>query len=413
MRCLHVSYMISKTTDKPTAYTGSTTSTLEGVSVTTYSFGLPPYSDASVSTGIIETESLPPPDQGSLSQLSSTIYSYTIPAFSPKTPTYLATSARTVPLTMTVGISRSPSLAATTTRAFLATASVDPKIGGVPAVVGAPIIPVYSPACLGNAYGGGYVITPSVFVLNSNATATGRVPPGYGFSYKPISSQLTGPNAAVFIVGTSSSALAPFNTTTKDAPLASLVPTSASAGHSISASLKYPYTLPALLSTSYSTQKLPLIPESSVVSSATAVLSPTSVSSQGSTLPSSTLPNKDLLGDEPNTIIATKDLPSKDLPRMTTTSAASADHGVATLGKGYQLQQEAVTFPLAVSGSDTPSSSGMPETHRRPLNRSTVSNGTSSSTLIYPGNAIRLTGSILAIVISLAGYGLLELFHAA
>ena len=49
------------------------------------------------------------------------------------------------------------------------------------------ILPVYSPGLLGNAYGGGFVITPSVFaVIYPDSTSSARgVPPGYGYSLQP------------------------------------------------------------------------------------------------------------------------------------------------------------------------------------------------------------------------------------
>ena len=51
----------------------------------------------------------------------------------------------------------------------------------------AKILPVYSPGLLGNAYGGGFVITPSVFaIINPDSTSSARgVPPGYGYSLQP------------------------------------------------------------------------------------------------------------------------------------------------------------------------------------------------------------------------------------
>ena len=52
------------------------------------------------------------------------------------------------------------------------------------------VIPVYTPAMLGNAYGGGFVITPSLYatVYPSINGSTSGVPPGYGFSVTPASS---------------------------------------------------------------------------------------------------------------------------------------------------------------------------------------------------------------------------------
>ena len=48
-------------------------------------------------------------------------------------------------------------------------------------------VPLYLPELLGNAYGGGFIITPSVFaVVSPQATGPAKgVPPGYGFSLAP------------------------------------------------------------------------------------------------------------------------------------------------------------------------------------------------------------------------------------
>lgn len=49
------------------------------------------------------------------------------------------------------------------------------------------IIPVYSAALLGNAYGGGFILTPSIYVtkLSPPSGPSKGVPPGYGFSSTP------------------------------------------------------------------------------------------------------------------------------------------------------------------------------------------------------------------------------------
>ncbi len=55
------------------------------------------------------------------------------------------------------------------------------------------VIPIWTPDLLGNAYGGGFIYAPSIYVTlspNPTATATG-VPPGYGFSITPETSQST------------------------------------------------------------------------------------------------------------------------------------------------------------------------------------------------------------------------------
>ncbi|MCJ1432496.1 Mucin-12 [Xylographa pallens] len=46
------------------------------------------------------------------------------------------------------------------------------------------MIPLYTPDLLGNAYGGGYITTPSVYVVVTSTPMVG-VPPGYGYSIGP------------------------------------------------------------------------------------------------------------------------------------------------------------------------------------------------------------------------------------
>ncbi len=50
------------------------------------------------------------------------------------------------------------------------------------------LVPVYTPSLLGNAYGGGYITTPSVYVIVPSPSSSGSgvgVPPGYGSSLVP------------------------------------------------------------------------------------------------------------------------------------------------------------------------------------------------------------------------------------
>ena len=52
----------------------------------------------------------------------------------------------------------------------------------------ASVVPVYTPGMLGNAYGGGYISTPSVYGTVSSPSDSGSavgVPPGYGYSLQP------------------------------------------------------------------------------------------------------------------------------------------------------------------------------------------------------------------------------------
>ncbi|MCJ1391665.1 hypothetical protein MMC18_004530 [Xylographa bjoerkii] len=76
------------------------------------------------------------------------------------------------------------------------TVPTDSKLGSSPldlTVTGIPIsdsngsstmIPMYTPGLLGNAYGGGYITTPTIYIVVSSTPTIG-VPPGYGFSLSP------------------------------------------------------------------------------------------------------------------------------------------------------------------------------------------------------------------------------------
>ncbi|KAI4164988.1 MAG: hypothetical protein LQ342_001264 [Letrouitia transgressa] len=126
-----------------------------------------------------------------------------MPGLSPKTPTYLATSAQTAALTMTSAASNRPTIPATTTRVFLKQESVDLN-KETPYQVTAPFIPIYSPACLGNAYGGGYIIVPTVFVNNPEVKDSGNSTLGYNFSYSNNTSGSAHPNTTMIIISNSS-----------------------------------------------------------------------------------------------------------------------------------------------------------------------------------------------------------------
>ena len=146
-----------------------------------YSLTLPPYSNGFDTAGIVETltRSSPAEDKD---RPAATIYAYNLPAYTPKVPTYVATSAGTAALDMTSGAPGGPGGAAPTDRNFLPKGFVDPIKD--PVSLTSSMVPVYSPACLGYAYGGGYVITPTLSVTNPNATGIAKIPPAYGFSYK-------------------------------------------------------------------------------------------------------------------------------------------------------------------------------------------------------------------------------------
>ncbi|KAL8640298.1 MAG: hypothetical protein Q9228_002763 [Teloschistes exilis] len=164
-----------------------------------YSFLLPSYSGGLDSNGIAETQTLSSSTKDKDYQPSASIYSYSLPPYTPKIPTYVATSASVAATSMTTGASGYPSANdAHTTRVFLPKGSVDP-LKDISGVATSSTVPLYSPACLGNAYGGGYVITPSVSAPNVNGTAVAKVPPAYGFTYKLEPTQSPGYSAAVVI----------------------------------------------------------------------------------------------------------------------------------------------------------------------------------------------------------------------
>ncbi|KAL8956574.1 MAG: hypothetical protein Q9183_006274, partial [Haloplaca sp. 2 TL-2023] len=168
-----------------------------------YSFTLPPYSGGLETNGILETMTLSPTAVDKDRLPSATTYSYKLQPFTPKVPTYVATSARLAAVTMTVGPSGNPVGNAQTTGIFLSKGFVDPT-RDIPSVDRSTIVPLYSPACLGNAYGGGYVITPTLSVPHTNATGGVKIPPAYGFTYKSEPTASPYYDAAVFIAGTTS-----------------------------------------------------------------------------------------------------------------------------------------------------------------------------------------------------------------
>ena len=195
-------------------------------SMLVYSIQLPPYNGGLDTSGVVETMTASSPAEDTTKQPSATVYSYTLPPYTPKVPTYVATSAGLAPVSMTVGAPGNPTGNIPTTRIFLPQGSVDPS-KDVPAVATSSIIPLYSPACLGNAYGGGYVITPTLFAANSNVTGIAKIPPAYGFSYKPEPTQSSAYSAAVIIANTEAPRLSgglPLPSATSDGSVSSAPP---------------------------------------------------------------------------------------------------------------------------------------------------------------------------------------------
>ncbi len=170
-------------------------------SVLVYTLSLPPYSGGLDTSGIVETMKASSPAEPKTQQPSGTVYSYNLPPYATKTPTYVATSARLAPVSMTAGPPGNPSVNAPTDRNFLQQGSVDPT-KDAPPIATSTLIPIYSPACLGNAYGGGYVVTPTLSAANPNGTDVALIHPVYGFSYKLEPTQSPEYNAAIVVADT-------------------------------------------------------------------------------------------------------------------------------------------------------------------------------------------------------------------
>ncbi|KAL8652960.1 MAG: hypothetical protein Q9210_002385 [Variospora velana] len=166
-----------------------------------YSLSIPPYSGGLDTTGIVETMTASSPADDKAPQPSTTVYSYALSPYTPKDPTYVATSARIAPVSMTAGAPGSPTANAPATSMFLQQGFVDPT-KDAPRIAASTIIPLYSPACLGNAYGGGYVITPTLSAANSNGTSVAIIPPAYRFTYKLEPTESPSYSAAVVVINT-------------------------------------------------------------------------------------------------------------------------------------------------------------------------------------------------------------------
>ncbi|KAI4180207.1 MAG: hypothetical protein L6R41_007389 [Letrouitia leprolyta] len=190
-----------------------------------YSFQLPPYSGGLDISGIAETAPVSSPAEDT-HQPAATIYSYSLPPYTPKVPTYVASSAGIAPVSMTSGAPGAPTANARATKNLLSQGSVDPT-KDLPPLATSTIIPLYSPACLGNAYGGGYVITPTLSAANTNVTSVGKIPPAYGFSYKLESPGSATYSAAVIIADTKAAT-----------SVGSFLPTSTSVGSSVGALIR-------------------------------------------------------------------------------------------------------------------------------------------------------------------------------
>ncbi|KAL8762020.1 MAG: hypothetical protein Q9184_001912 [Pyrenodesmia sp. 2 TL-2023] len=195
-------------TPSPPAVTGSNPKdevlTASMNSVLVYSLNLAPYPGGLGTSGIAGTIKASSPAEDKTQQQSATVYSYNLPPYSTKIPTYVATSARLAPVSMTSGAPGNPSGNAPTDKNFLEQGSVDPT-KDAPAIATSTLIPIYSPACLGNAYGGGYAVTPTVSAANPNRTGIAVINPAYGFTYKLEPTQSPAYSAAVVVADTKAS----------------------------------------------------------------------------------------------------------------------------------------------------------------------------------------------------------------
>ncbi len=161
---------------------GLTSSTVPSVVI--YSFTLPPSSV--LGSGVSSKPEISPSVVVSSFTVPSVIYSFTLPSSTPGMPT-------SIPI---MGPSPTKSEVSSPT-----TKSEQPPGGkDSSSTVNAPylnttssVVPLWTPDMLGNAYGGGFINTPSIYVtLGPQPTAAGTgVPPGYGVSIKPETSPST------------------------------------------------------------------------------------------------------------------------------------------------------------------------------------------------------------------------------
>lgn len=195
--------------------------------------------------------------------------------------------------------------------------------------VTAPVIPIYSPACLGNAYGGGYIIMPTVFVTNPEAKDIGNSTLGYSFSYSRNSSGSAHPNTTTAITGTSSPSPTTSTVTLKKAqPDGSDLTSALTAQASLRSTLvSHPpissalqATFPYRIATSPSRSNITSTGGDGRISTLHTFASSTSSSYEG-VLPSKDLLDKDVPGkalpnkDPSRKIVPSQNPPSQDLPK--------------------------------------------------------------------------------------------------
>jgi len=175
---------------------GPTSSTLPSIVI--YSFTLP--SSSVPDSGISSKPEATPSVVVSSFTVPSVIYSFTLPSSTPGTPTSIPIQGPSPTETETSG----------------PTSKLEQPPGGKDSTstVNGPfinttssVVPLWTPDMLGNAYGGGFINIPSIYVtLTSNPTATATtVPPGYGITFKPKTSQSTDKPYSIISVSASSS----------------------------------------------------------------------------------------------------------------------------------------------------------------------------------------------------------------
>ena len=153
-------------------------------SVVIYSFTLPPSSAAS--SGVSSKPETSSAVVISSFTVPSIIYAFTLPS---------STSGTTTPTPISgPSPTKSESYVSTTGSGQSTSGRYSTSVTNRPYYnATSSVVPVWTPELLGNAYGGGFINTPSIYVTRGPsfiATAT-SIPPGYGFSLKPETSQST------------------------------------------------------------------------------------------------------------------------------------------------------------------------------------------------------------------------------
>lgn len=340
-------HSISKTTMQSVIPPGN--SPKDGPSMTTmgptliYSFQLPPYSGGLDTSGVAETISVSSPAEDDTHQPAATIYSYSLPPYTPKIPTYVATSAGIAPVSMTSGAPGDPTANARATENFLSQGSVDPT-KDLPPLATSTITPLYSPACLGNAYGGGYVITPTVSAANTNVTGAGKIPPAYGFSYKLESAGSPTYSAAVIIAETNAAINTGF-----------LVPSVTSANSAVSALVQGSIShLVRPTPTSPVPTNVPLAASQGLNVSSAQLSSISSV--LGDAFPGANLSKSEAAGVNSGPTQSTRTVVNSSCITITTLATSSylinaAGSTIATLGPQYQTHNAVTISDSASTGA--------------------------------------------------------------